>query len=161
MTEAWHPVAVAGGTVRVMLPEGEDLEDHEGIISWSPAPEAGRFTVLSGPAQDGDGDELLAAERANGEVDVEQDSSVDRGGLPVRHLRYRARFHTPRVVVDHGGRGLEHGGDEDVDYLTDVLFLRDRDTIVRVGYTVLASAPSEARDALAETLDRVRIGSEP
>jgi hypothetical protein len=161
MTQAWHPVAVAGGTVRVMLPEGEDLEDHEGIVSWSPAPESGRFTVLRGAAQDGDGDELLAAERSDGEVDVEHDSSAERGGLPVRHLRYRSRRHTPRVVLDRGSEGLEHGGDEDVDSLTDVLFVRDGNTIVRVGYTVLASAPSETRDVLAETLDRVRIGNEP
>jgi hypothetical protein len=161
MTQAWHPVAVAGGTVRVMLPEGEDLEDHEGIVSWSPAPESGRFTVLRSAAQDGEGDELLAAERSDGEVDVEHDSSAERGGLPVRHLRYRSRRHTPRVVLDRGSEGLEHGGDEDVDSLTDVLFVRDGNTIVRVGYTVLASAPSETRDVLAETLDRVRIGNEP
>jgi hypothetical protein len=161
MTQAWHPVAVAGGTVRVMLPQGEHLEDHEGIVSWSPAPESGRFTVLRGAARDGDGDELLAAERADGEVEVEHDSSAERGGLPVRRLRYRSRRHTPRVVLDRGPRGPEHGGDEDVDSLTDVLFLRAGDTIVRVGYTVLASAPSETRDILAQTLHRVRIGSEP
>jgi hypothetical protein len=94
-------------------------------------------------------------------VDVEHDSSAERGGLPVRHLRYRSRRHTPRVVLDRGSEGLEHGGDEDVDSLTDVLFVRDGNTIVRVGYTVLASAPSETRDVLAETLDRVRIGNEP
>jgi hypothetical protein len=161
MTQAWHPVAVAGGTVRVMLPEGEDLEDHEGIVSWSPAPESGRFTVLTGAAQDGDGDEMLAAERADGVVDVEHDSSAERGGLPVRRLRYRTRRRTPRVVLDRGSPGSEHAGDEDIDSVTDVLFLRDGDTIVRVGYTVLASAPGETRDILAQTLDRVRIGSEP
>jgi hypothetical protein len=44
--------------------------------------------------------------------------------------------------------------------LTEVLFLRDGDTIVRVGYTVSAGAPEAVRGALAETLARVRIGTE-
>jgi hypothetical protein len=161
MSEDWRPFPVAGGTVRVMLPAGHEPEDRDGIVSWTPDPAAGRFTVLTGMLSDGDGDELLAAERSGGEVDVEIDEDSQRGGLPVRRLRYRSRRHSDRVVLDRGSQGPEYAGDEDVESLADLLFVTDRDAIVRVGYSVLVGAAQATLDVLAETLARVRIGREP
>jgi hypothetical protein len=161
MTGAWHPFEVAGGAVRVWLPPGQKLQDRDGIACWSPSAELGSFTVVSGPEGDGDGDALLEAERAGAEVDVEQDERAERGGLPVRRLRYRTRRHTPRTVIDRGHDGPLYTGDEDVEYLTDVFLLRVGDRLVRVGYSVLATAPPQVRGALAEMLERVRIGDEP
>ncbi|MGZ4245153.1 MAG: hypothetical protein ACXVSE_12765 [Solirubrobacteraceae bacterium] len=157
---AGDAVQVAGGVVRVRLPPGQELEQHDGIARWSPDPAAGAFTVVSGAARDGGADALLAAERADSEeVEVEHDEEAVRGGLPVRHLRYRTRRHTPRVVLG-GGDAPRHTGDEDVASVNEFLFVAGGERLVRVGYSVLADAPVAVRDALQWVLDAVRIGDE-
>ncbi|MGZ4192229.1 MAG: hypothetical protein ACXVRW_07240 [Solirubrobacteraceae bacterium] len=157
---AGDAVQVAGGVVRVRLPPGQELEQHDGIARWSPDPAAGAFTVVSGAAQDGGADALLAAERADSEeVEVEHDEEAVRGGLRVRHLRYRTRRHTPRVVL-WGGDAPRHTGDEDVASVNEFLFVAGGERLVRVGYSVLADAPVAVRDALQWVLDAVRIGDE-
>ena len=159
MAGGWHGVEAAGGAVRVWLPPGEALRDVDGIAYWSPDPRLGRFTVTS--AEDpADGDELLAAERAAGRVELEADTAAQRGGLPVRRLRYRVLRHEPREVVDRGEQGPLHAGDQDVETLADMLFLRVGGRTVRVGYAVRTDAPAALRDLLAQVLDRTRVGCE-
>jgi hypothetical protein len=158
MAAEWHPFEVAGGAVRVWLPAGERLRDLDGVAYWSPDPELGQFSVASG--EDGDGDRLLAAERAGADVDLEEDERAERGGLGVRHLRYRTRRLTPRVVIDRGSAGPMHTGGEVVEHLADVLLLRPAGRLVRVGYSVRADAPDELRRTFAQVLERVRVGSE-
>jgi hypothetical protein len=155
-------VQVAGGVVRVQLPPGQELEERDEIARWSPDPEAGAFTVVSGAPQDGGADELLAAERAGAEtIEVECDDETVRGGLPVRHVRYTSRRHTPRVVLARGDGGPSHAGDEDVSSLSEFLFVAGPRQLVRVGYSVLADAPPAVREALQTVLAGIRIGDEP
>jgi hypothetical protein len=158
---AGDPVQVAGGAVRVVLPAGQELQEREGVARWSPDPDAGAFTIVSGAAEGGGADVLLAAERADGQVDVEQDEETHRGGLPVRHVRYRSHRHTPRVALDGGDAGPRYAGDEDVAYRNEFLFVVSGERIVRVGYAILEQAPAEVREALEAVLHQVRIGDEP
>jgi hypothetical protein len=104
---------------------------------------------------------LLAAEREGAEVDIEQDEETVRGGLRVRHVRYRSRRHTSRVALDGGDAGPVYAGDEDVSYDNEFLFVHQGERIVRVGYAVLEQAGMGVRDALKAVLDGVRIGDEP
>ena len=158
---AGDPVQVAGGDVRVTLPAGQELERREGVARWSPDPAAGAFTIVSGATEGGGADALLAAERAGAEVDIEQDEETVRGGLRVRHVRYRSRRHTPRVALDGGDSGPRYAGDEDVSYDNEFLFVLHGGRIVRIGYAVLEQADADVRDALKAVLDEVRIGDEP
>jgi hypothetical protein len=142
----------AAGPIEVWLPSGAALQDLDGVAYWSPDPRLGRFTVAPGA----DGDALLAAERAEAELEVESDERGERGGRPVRHLRYRVRRHAPReVVLTPGGR--RHEGGEEVEHLADFLLIGDA---VRAGYSVRVDAPEELRARFAEVLERLRIGSE-
>lgn len=159
---AGDPVQVAGGVIRVQLPPGQELEHRDEVARWSPAPDAGAFTIVSGALEDGGADELLAAERAGAEeFEVERDEKTARGGLPVRHVRYTSRRHTPRVVLGAGDDGPRHAGDEDVASHSEFLFVTGPERVVRVGYSVLADAPVAVRQALQTVLDDVRIGDEP
>lgn len=158
---AGEPLAWAGGVVRIQLPPGQALEQSEGIARWSPAPDAGAFTIVSGPLDDGGADELLAAERAGAqEVEVECDEETVRGGIPVRHTRYRTRRHTARAVLADEAHGSRHVGDEDVSSCNEFLFVADGAQLLRVGYSVLANAPDGVREALKSVFDGVRIGGE-
>jgi hypothetical protein len=158
---AGEPVQWAGGVVRVRLPPGQMLEQREGVAHWSPDPDAGAFTIVSGSSDDGGADELLAAERASAqEVEVEYDEEMMRGGIPVRRTRYRTRRHTPRVVLDDAAHGARHVGDEDVSSCNEFLFVADGEQLVRVGYSVVADAPAGVREALKSVFDGVRIGGE-
>jgi hypothetical protein len=158
---AGDPVLWAVGVVRVQLPPGQALEQREGIARWSPDSDAGAFTVVSGSPEDGGADELLAAERAGAQdVKVEYDAETVRGGLRVRHTRYRTRRHTPRVVLAGGAHGARHAGDEDVSSCNEFLFVADGERLVRVGYSVVADAPAGVREALQSVFDGVRIGDE-
>jgi hypothetical protein len=156
----WHPFDAAGGAVRVWLPAGAALADADGVAWWSPDAELGAFSVVSGDAGDGDGDALLAAEREGAEVEVERDERYERGGLPVRRLRYRTRRETPRVVLARGAAGRVHAGGESEQRLADLLLVTSGGRLVRVGYTVRDDAPAAMRDDFAEALERVRLGSE-
>jgi hypothetical protein len=159
MDAAWRPVQAAAGAVRVWLPAGERLRDVGGMDYWSPDPHQGRFTVASGEV--GDGERLLAAERAaGGNVTVELDEHDERGGLDVRHLRYRVYRQEPRVVVRGEDGERQHVGDVPVEHLSDVLLLHDGASVVRAGYTVRTDADPTLRAILAEVLDRVEVGSE-
>jgi hypothetical protein len=158
---AGEPVQWAGGVVRVLLPPGQALEQREGVARWSPDPDAGAFTIVSGSPDDGGADQLLAAERASAQdVEVECDEETVRGGIPVRHTRYRTRRHTPRVVLADAAQGARHVGDEDVSSCNEFLFVADGDRLVRVGYSVVADAPAAVREALTSVFDGVRIGGE-
>jgi hypothetical protein len=142
----------AAGPIEVWLPSGAELQDVDGVAYWSPDPRLGRFTVAPGA----DGDALLASEREGAELAVEADERGERGGRPVRRLRYRARRRAPReVVLTPAGR--RHEGGEEVEHLADFLLIGDA---VRAGYSVRADAPEDLRAAFAEVLDRLRIGSE-
>jgi hypothetical protein len=156
----WHPFDAAGGAVRVWLPPGAALTDADGVAWWSPDAELGTFSVVSGDATDGDGDALLAAEREGAEVDVERDERSERGGLPVRRLRYRTRRETPRVMVARGAAGRMHVGGEMEQRLADLLLVTAAARLVRVGYSVRDDAPAPMREDFAEALGRVRLGSE-
>jgi hypothetical protein len=160
MAAAWDAVVAAGGAVTVLLPPGESLHEHDGIMAWPDGSGAGRFTVLSAPIAGGGGDELLTAERAGGEVAIELDERSTRGGLGVRHLRYRVRRHEPRVVLDGGDAGPIHGGDEDVEYLSDFLLIERGTRLVRAGYAVRTDAPVALREALARIVRELRVGDE-
>jgi hypothetical protein len=157
MQAAWHRVQTAAGPVDVWLPSGETLDDVHGIAYWSPDPRLGRFTIVSD--EDGDGDALLATERAHGEVAVESDERSQRGGASVRRIRYRVRRDEPRDVIRSGDE-RRHAGGERAEHLADVLLIGAGDQTVRAGYSVRADAPAELRERFAEVLDRVRIGSE-
>jgi hypothetical protein len=158
---AGEPAQSAGGVVRVELPQGQVLEQREGVARWSPDSNAGAFTIVSGPADDGGADELLDAERASAQdVEVEYDEETVRGGIPVRHTRYRTRRHTPRVVLSGGADGPRHSGDEDVSSYNEFLFVTDGERLVRVGYSVLADAPAGVREALQDVFEHVRVGDE-
>jgi hypothetical protein len=147
----------AAGPIEVWLPPGATLEDADGVAYWSPDPRLGRFTVRLAAGEDGDA--LLAAERAGGELEVEADERTDRGGRPVRRLRYRVRRRAPReVVLTPAGR--RHEGGEEVEHLGDVLLIGGGEQTVRAGYAVRADAPDELRARFAEMLDRLRIGNE-
>jgi len=152
-----HRLETAAGPIEVWLPPDAALQDVDGIAYWSPDPRLGRFTVA--PAAGQDGEALLATERAGGEVEVEADERTERGGRPVRRLRYRVRRHTAREVV-LGPSGRRHEGDEDVEDLGDVLLIGEGSQTVRAGYAVRADAPDEMRANLAAVLERLRIGSE-
>lgn len=152
-----HRLETAAGPIEVWIPPGEALQDLHGVAYWSPDPNLGRFTVA--PAAGEDGDALLATERAGGELDVEADERTERGGLPVRRLRYRLRRETPREVV-MGPAGRRHEGGEQVEHLGDVLLIGEGAQTVRAGYAVRGDAPEEIRARFAEVLDRLRIGSE-
>jgi hypothetical protein len=157
MNSAWHRVETAAGPVDVWLPSGETLDDVHGIAYWSPDPRLGRFTIVSD--EDGDGDALLATERAHGEVAVESDERSERGGTPVRRIRYRVRRTEPRDVLVEAGQTRYTGGTE-AEHLSDVMLIDAGAQTVRAGYSVRADAPAELRERFAEVLDRVRIGSE-
>jgi hypothetical protein len=157
----WHPFDAAGGAVRVWLPPGAAMTEADGVAWWSPDAELGAFSVLSGDAGDGDGDALLAAEGEGAEVEVERDERSERGGLPVRRLRYRTRRETPRVVIARGAAGRLHVGGEMERRLADLLLVTAGGRLVRVGYTVRDDAPAPMREDFAEALERVRLGSEP
>jgi hypothetical protein len=158
---AGDPVQWGGGVIRVQLPPGQALEQQEGIARWSPDSDAGAFTIVSGSPADGGADELLAAERADAQhVEVECDEETVRGGLSVRHVRYRTRRHTPRVVLGGGAHGARHAGDENVSSCNEFLFVADAERLVRLGYSVLADAPVGVREALQSAFDGVRIGDE-
>jgi hypothetical protein len=160
MAAAWDAVETASGVVTVLLPPGETLHEHDGIAAWPDGAGAGRFTVVSGPLAAGGGNELLAAERAGGEVTVELDESAVRGGLAVRHLRYRARRHEPRVILDGGDAGPIHGGDEDVEYESDFLLITAGQTLVRAGYAVRTDGPASLKETLDQVMRRLRVGDE-
>jgi hypothetical protein len=147
----------AAGPIEVWIPPGEPLWDLDGVAYWSPDPRLGRFMIAPAPGEDGDG--LLATERAGGAVDVEADVRIERGGLPVRRLRYRVRGELPREVV-LGPAGRRHEGGEEVEHLGDVLLIGEGLHTVRAGYSVRGDAPDELRARFAEVLDRLRIGSE-
>jgi hypothetical protein len=158
---AGDPVPWTRGVVRVQLPPGQALEQREGIARWSPDSDAGAFTVVSGSQEEGGADELLAAERAGAQdIEVEYDEETVRGGLPVRHVRYRTRRHTPRVVLGGGAHGVRDAGGEDVSSCNEFLFVADGERLVRVGYSVLSDAPAAVREALQSAFDGVRIGDE-
>ena len=160
MAGDWHPFDAAGGAVRVWLPAGAALADAEGVAWWSPDPELGAFSVVSGDPADGEGDALLAAEREGAEVEVERDERFERGGLPGRRLRYRTRRETPRVVLAGGDAGPVYAGGESEQRLADLLLVTSGGRLVRVGYTVRDDAPPAMRADFAEALERVRLGSE-
>jgi hypothetical protein len=160
MAAAWDVVEAASGVVTVLLPPGETLHEHDGIAAWPGGSGAGRFTVVSAPLEAGGGDELLAAERAGGDVAVEIDERSSRGGLAVRRLRYRTRRHEPRVILDSGAGGPVHGGDEDAEYLSDFLLITAGPTLVRAGYAVRTDGPASLREALGEIMRRLRVGDE-
>ena len=113
--------------------------------------------IAPAPGEDGDG--LLAAEAEGGALEVEADERSERGGLPVRRLRYRVRAETPREVV-LGPAGRRHEGGEEVEHVGDVLLIGAGAETVRAGYTVRSDAPGDVRARLAEVLDRLRIGTE-
>ena len=152
-----HRLETAAGPIEVWIPPGGALRDLDGVAYWSPDPRLGRFTVA--PAAGEDGDALLATEREGGELDVEADERGERGGLPVRRLRYRLRRETPREVV-MGPAGRRHEGGEQVEHLGDVLLIGEGAHTVRAGYAVRGDAPDDIRAGFAEVLDRLRIGSE-
>src|ERR1041384_5051712 len=104
MEGGWTRRPAAGGVVRVWLPPGETLQDIGGLAVWSPDADFGEFSVASAEGAGG-GDELLAAERGSGDVLVERDERLERGGLQVRRLRYRSRRSTSRDVIDRGKAG--------------------------------------------------------
>lgn len=146
--------------MKVLLPPGETLHERDGVTAWPEGSAAGRFTVVSAPVTAGGGDELLAAERAGGDVSVELDQPSTRGGLAVRRLRYRTRRHEPRVILDGGAAGPIYGGDEDVEYLIDFLLIHDGPTLVRAGYAVRTDGPADLRDALQQIMRELRVGDE-
>jgi hypothetical protein len=158
MDDGWTRRAVAGGLVRVWLPPDEALEEVDDFAIWSPDAELGRFTVASAEGSE-DGDALLAAERAHGEVEVEEDARLERGGLEVRRLRYRSRRHTPREVVRRRGERTDVGG-EDVETLADFVLLHAGGRLIRAGYAVRGDAPEPLRTALEQVYDRLEIGDE-
>jgi|tagenome__1003787_1003787.scaffolds.fasta_scaffold20733215_2 hypothetical protein len=151
-----HRVETAAGPLDIWLPPGETLTDVDGIAYWSPDPRQGRFTVTDA---DADGDELLATERAHGDVEVQADERSSRGGADVRRLRYRVRRESPREVVATE-QGRMHLGGEAVDHLSDVLLVASGGHVARAGYSVRADAPAELRATFAEVLDRVHVGDE-
>jgi hypothetical protein len=157
MQAAWHRVQTAAGPVDVWLPSGETLDDVHGIAYWSPDPRLGRFTIVSD--EDGDGDALLATERAHGEVAVESDERSQRGGTPVRRIRYRVRRSEPRDLLVQDDQ-TRHAGGTDAEHLSDVLLIDAGDQTVRAGYSVRTDAPAELRERFAEVLDRLRVGSQ-
>ena len=59
-----------------------------------------------------------------------------------------------------GPAGRRHEGGEEVEHIGDVLLIGEGAQTVRAGYAVRADAPAQAREQLAEVLDRLRIGSE-
>jgi hypothetical protein len=152
-----HPLQTAAGPLEVWIPPGEALQDLDGVSYWSPDPRQGRFMIAPAPGEDGDA--LLASERAGGALEVEADERSERGGLPVRRLRYRVRRELPREVV-LGPAGRRHEGGEEVEHLGDVLLIGEGPQTVRAGYAVRGDAPGELRARFAEVLDRLRIGSE-
>jgi hypothetical protein len=159
MEATWRPVQAAAGPIRVWLPAGARLEDVGGVEYWSPDAHQGRFTVASTDGEDGE--RLLAAERAaGGEVIVELDEKVQRGGVDVRRLRYRVRHREPREVLVGEDGETRHTGGTPAEHLSDVLVLRDGDRVVRAGYSVRTDADPELRATFAEILDRVDVGSE-
>jgi hypothetical protein len=159
MDDGWTRRAVAGGLVRVWLPPDETLHEISGVAIWSPDSELGRFTVASSEGS-GDGDALLAAERSFGDVEVEHDERVERGGLQVRRLRYRSRRHAPREVVRSlEGDRAEVGGEE-VETLADFVLFESGRRLVRAGYAVQSDAPETLQAALAQVYDRLEIGDE-
>ena len=156
MDDGWTRRAVAGGVVRVWLPPGETLEEVDGVGMWSPAdPALGRFTVTSAEGV-GDGDALLDAERSYGEVEVEEDERSERGGVPVRHVRYRSRRDAPHKVVT-GGRVV---GGEQVETLADFVLLESGGRLIRVGYAVRGDAPEALSESLEQVYRRLEIGDE-
>src|SRR5262245_26631295 len=80
----WRRHEAAGGIVRVWLPPGESLTRYPGgLAEWSPGSEQGYFSVAASTGSE-DGDALLAAEREHGgELDIERDERLERGGLQV------------------------------------------------------------------------------
>jgi hypothetical protein len=159
MDDGWTRRAVAGGLVRVWLPPDETLQEIDDVAIWSPDSELGRFTVASSEGS-GDGDALLEAERSYGDVEVEDDERVERGGLQVRRLRYRSRRQTPREVVRRPEEGRTDVGGEDVETLADFLLLQAGSRLIRAGYAVRTDAPEPVRASLAEVYDRLEIGDE-
>jgi hypothetical protein len=159
MDDAWVRRAVAGGLVRVWLPPDETLEEVDDYAMWSPDSELGRFTVASAEGSE-DGDALLAAEREHGDVEVDEDARLERGGLQVRRLRYRSRRHTPREVVRHVGEAQTDVGGEDVETLADFLLFQAGGRLIRAGYAVRTDAPEPLRAALAQVYERLEIGTE-
>jgi hypothetical protein len=147
--------------VTVLLAPGEMLHEHEGITAWPDGSPGGRFTIVSAPVAAGGGDQLLAAERAGGEVAVQVDECSTRGGLPVRRLCYRTRRHEPRVILDGGAAGAIHGGDEDVEYVSDFLLIKVGPTLVRAGYAARSDVPADLRGALEQIMRTLRVGDEP
>jgi hypothetical protein len=159
MDDGWTRRAVAGGIVRVWLPPDETLQEVDGVAIWSPDSELGRFTVATAEGSE-DGDALLTAERSFGDVEVEQDERVQRGGLEVRRLRYRSRRHAPRQVVARREGGRTDVGGEDVETLADFLLFESGSRLIRAGYAVRTDAPKPLRAALAQVYDRLEIGDE-
>ncbi len=145
------------GPVSVTLPDAAVLQDAGAVAYWSPDPASGRFTVA--PTPDAGADALLAAERERGAVEVELDERGERGGLPVRRVRYRIRLRRDREVVLEGGREQHRGGTEE-EHRADVVVIGDGAATVRAGYSVRAGAPPELAAAFAAALDSLRIGSE-
>jgi hypothetical protein len=156
MDPACHRVETAAGAIDVWLPADETLDDVDGIAYWSPDPRMGRFTVTDA---DGDGDALLATERAHGEVEVEADQRSSRGGADVRRLRYRVRRDTPRDIVATE-QGRMHVGGEAAEHVSEMLLIAAAGHVARAGYSVRADAPPALQASFAQVLDRVRIVGE-
>jgi len=152
-----HRLDTPAGPVGVTLPDDAVLQDAGAVAYWSPDPERGRFTVAPTPGAGADA--LLAAERRRGTVDVETDERGERGGVPVRRLRYRIRLRRDREVVLADG-GEQHRGGTEEEHRADVLVLGDGADTVRAGYAVRADAPPDLAAAFAAALDSLRIGTE-
>jgi hypothetical protein len=148
-----HRLQTAAGPITVRLPDGAHLEDAGGLSYWTPDARLGQFTVA--PAA---GEDPLGADRG-GELTVEADDTSRRGGLDVRHLRYRVRHTLPREVV-RTPEGRRHEGGTEVEHVGEVLRIGDGEAAVRVAYAVRADAPAAVREQLAAVLDGVRIGDE-
>ena len=120
---------------------------------WSPDPQQGRFTVVSGEAADGA--QLLAAERAaGGAVTVERDERAQPG---VRRLRFRVHRQEPREVLVGDDGETRHVGDVPTEHLSEFLLLHEGARAIRAGYTVRTDADPSLRALFAEVLDRVEI----
>lgn len=142
------------------LPPGETLQDIGGLAAWSPDADFGELSVASAEGES-NGDDLLAVERGYGEVVVDRDERLDRGGVQVRRLRYRSWRSTPREVIDRGeAGGRAHVGGEVVETLADFLIFETGGRLIRAGYAVRADAPESVRESLAQVYARLEIGAE-